>query len=133
MSSHPLWRPLFSQVLPIGLNGGWAKPSTGFAFNRSLQRVKQIADLVEKDPKRLPKLKFKDRFWLYDLLLLDLLDRKNGEGSRLFVRLFEKRQPQLILQFLDEKTSFLQELSIMSANRPSPFIKAFFRWLFKGF
>jgi hypothetical protein len=49
------------------------------------------------------------------------------------VRLFEKRQPQLILQFLDEKTSFLQELSIMSANRPIPFIKAFFRWLFKGF
>jgi len=133
MSSHPLWRPLSSRVLPIGLNGGWAKPSTGFAFNRSLQRVKQIADLVEKDPERLPKLKFKDRFWLYDLLLLDLLDRKNGAGSRLFVRLFEKRQPQLILQFLDEKTHFLQELSIMSANRPIPFIKAFFRWLFKGF
>jgi len=133
MSSHPLWRPLSSRVLPIGLNGGWAKPSTGFAFNRSLQRVKQIADYVEKNPDRLPRLRFKNRFWLYDLLLLELLDRNNGEGSKLFLRLFEKRKPQLILQFLDEKTNFLQELSIMSANRPIPFIKAFFRWLFKGF
>jgi lycopene beta-cyclase len=133
MSSHPLWRPLSSRVLPIGLNGGWAKPSTGFAFNRSLQRVKQIADYVEKNPDRLPRLRFKNRFWLYDLLLLDLLDRNNGEGSKLFLRLFEKRKPQLILQFLDEKTNFLQELSIMSANRPIPFIRAFFRWLFKGF
>jgi len=133
MSSHPLWRPLSSRVLPIGLNGGWAKPSTGFAFNRSLQRVKQIADCVEKDPERLPRLKFKNRFWLYDLLLLDLLDRNNGEGSKLFIRLFEKRKPQLILQFLDEKTNFSQDLSILAANRPIPFIKAFFRWLFKGF
>jgi len=133
MSPHPLWRPLSSRVLPIGLNGGWAKPSTGFAFNRSLQRVGQIVDRIEKDPERLPKLKFKNRFWFYDLLLLDLLNRKNGEGSKLFIRLFEKRKPQLILRFLDEKTSFIEELSIMSANRPIPFIKAFFRWLFKGF
>jgi lycopene beta-cyclase len=124
---------LSSRVLPIGLNGGWAKPSTGFAFNRSLQRVGQIVDRIEKDPERLPKLKFKNRFWFYDLLLLDLLNRKNGEGSKLFIRLFEKRKPQLILRFLDEKTSFIEELSIMSANRPIPFIKAFFRWLFKGF
>ena len=132
MSSHPLWRPLSSRVLPIGLNGGWAKPSTGFAFNRSLQRVRQIADYVESNPESLPRLKFKNRFWLYDLLLLDLLDRNNGEGSKLFLRLFEKCKPQLILRFLDEKTNFLEELLIMSANRPIPFIQSFFRWLFKG-
>jgi lycopene beta-cyclase len=119
-------------VLPIGLNGGWAKPSTGFAFNRSLQRVRRIVDYVESNPESLPRLKFKNRFWLYDLLLLDLLDRNNGEGSKLFLRLFEKRKPQLILRFLDEKTNFLEELLIMSANRPIPFIQSFFRWLFKG-
>ncbi|MDA0677977.1 MAG: lycopene cyclase family protein [Bacteroidetes bacterium] len=133
MSAHPLWKPLSSRVLPIGLNGGWAKASTGFAFNRTLSRAATLADQLSKKPNSLPKLHFKDRFWLYDLLLLDIIDRDNSKGAALFTRLFQKRNPKLILTFLDEKTHFLQELSIMAANRPLPFIKAFFRWAVKGF
>lgn len=132
MSCYPLWQTDSSRIIPIGLAAGWAKPSTGFTFDRTVVRVQRLVKALIKG-QSLNTVQQKDRFWFYDLLLLDILDQKNHLGASIFSRLFQKRKPQLILKFLGEKTHFLQELSIMAANKPWPFLMALFKRLLKGF
>ena len=132
MSCYPLWQKHSSRIIPIGLAAGWAKPSTGFTFDRTVVRVQRLVRALIKGHS-LDSVQQKDRFWFYDLLLLDILDQHNHLGASIFTRLFQRRKPQLILKFLGEKTHFFQELSIMAAIKPWPFLKAFFVRLLKGF
>jgi lycopene beta-cyclase len=48
----------------------------------------------------------KDKFWFYDLLLLDILSSKNELGSKIFSSMFKKGNSTVIFKFLDEETSF---------------------------
>jgi lycopene beta-cyclase len=49
------------------------------------------------------------------LLFLDVLLKYNAQGSKLFERMFAKNHPLTIFRFLDEKTTFLEELKILSS------------------
>lgn len=116
-------------ILNIGIAGGWAKPSTGYTFYNSTKKVKELAHYL-KSGKSLSKFSKKTRFWYYDLLLLDILQSDNYLGGSIFEAMFKKRKPQLILKFLDEETSFGEELKIIWACPKWPFIKALFKRLF---
>ncbi|MGD1945987.1 MAG: lycopene cyclase, partial [Croceivirga sp.] len=72
----------------------------------------------------------KSRFWFYDMLLPDILHSHNHLGASLFGKLFAKRRPQLIFKFLDEDTKFYEEVFIMAAPQPWPFIKALVKRFF---
>ncbi|MGW9684818.1 lycopene cyclase family protein [Flagellimonas sp. 2504JD1-5] len=117
------------RLIHIGIAGGWAKPSTGFTFYNTSKKVSALVEHLKKD-KPLSKFYKRDKFWYYDLLLLDILHRKNHLGSSIFESMFKKRKPQLILKFLDEETSLWEDLQIINACPKTPFIKALFRRLF---
>ena len=119
-----------NRVLKIGLAGGWAKASTGYTFFKSHKKVQQLVTHLKAEK---PLLKFsnKGRFWFYDLLLLDILQRSNHLGAAIFESLFKNRNPQLIFKFLDEETNFFEEVFIMAAPKPWPFIKALLLRVFK--
>jgi lycopene beta-cyclase len=75
----------------------------------------------------------KSRFRFYDLLFLDVLNRYNAHGSRLFTRMFKKNPPVRIFRFLDEKTNFIEELKIMASfsfTQKIWFLKALFMRIF---
>ena len=116
-------------VIAIGTAGGWSKPSTGFTFMNTVQNVVSLVSFL-KVHKPFTAFSTKKRFWYYDLLLLDILYRNNEKGHTIFEALFRHRSPQLILKFLEEKTSFWQDLLIISACPKRDFIKAMFRRLF---
>ncbi|MEN1784271.1 MAG: lycopene cyclase family protein [Bacteroidota bacterium] len=118
-----------NRTLKIGMAGGWTKASTGYTFYSSLKKVRQLVAHLKADK---PLLKFsrKNRFWFYDLLLLDILYKNNHLGQQIFESLFKVRKPQLIFKFLDEDTSFWEDLYIMAAPKPWPFIKALLGRLF---
>ena len=116
-------------IFQIGIAGGWAKPSTGFTFYNSTKKVKQLVSYL-KTGKSLSKFSKKTRFWYYDLLLLDILKKENSLGKSIFEALFKKRKPQLILKFLSEDTSFLEDLKIIWACPKLPFIKALAKRIF---
>ncbi len=113
----------------IGTAGGWAKPSTGYTFMSTSKKIPGLVDFI-KTGKDFRKLRFKNRFWYYDLLLLDILSGHNHLGQAIFESLFKNRSPQLIFKFLDEQTSFLEDLRFISGPRSMPFIKAIFKRLF---
>ena len=71
-----------------------------------------------------------DRFWFYDLLFLDVLATHNAYGHELFRMMFQKNTPEVIFKFLDEKTSFWEEIRIMISFPIPLFVKALWKRLF---
>ena len=113
----------------IGTAGGWAKPSTGYTFASTSRKIPVLVDYI-KSKKSLQNLNFKNRFWFYDMLFLDVLFKDNANGYQIFEALFKNRNPQLIFKFLDEQTSVWEDLKYIWACPKMPFIKALIRRLF---
>ena len=129
MTSFDFTKENTDRYLKIGVAGGWAKASTGYTFYSSVKKVQQLKAFL-KTKKPLSSFPKKNRFWFYDLLFLDVLYQNNHLGSEVFESMFRKCKTNDILQFLDEDTTFWQELKIIWACPKLPFIKALFRRLF---
>jgi len=123
MTCYDFTKANTKRILKIGMAGGWAKASTGYTFYRSVKKVKALVTHLKKE-RPLTTFDKKTRFWFYDLLLLDILAKNNQMGRAIFESLFKKRNPQLIFKFLDEDTRIWEEVYIMAAPQPWPFIKA---------
>lgn len=129
MSCYPFDKKNENRLFYIGTAGGWTKASTGFTFQKTLRKTNALVTYL-KSGKPLSHFEKRSRFWFYDLLFLDVLNRHNQLGSMLFSRMFEKIKPKLVFKFLDEKTNFLEELKILSSFPTHYFIKALFRRIF---
>ncbi len=116
-------------ILNIGTAGGWAKPSTGYTFVSTAKKIPQLINHLKAD-KPVFNLNFKNRFWYYDVLFLDVLHHDNGKGFYIFETLFKNRNAQLIFKFLDEETSVFEDIKFIWGCPKMPFIKALFRRIF---
>lgn len=113
----------------IGTAGGWAKPSTGYTFMSTARKIpKLVAHIKSGQP--LDKLSFKNKFWYYDLLFLDVLHQDNANGHIVFESLFQSRTPHQIFKFLDEETDIWEDLGTILASPKTPFTKALIKRLF---
>jgi len=117
-------------VFNIGTAGGWAKPSTGYTFASTAHKIPVLLAHL-KTGESLDKLSFKNRFWFYDLLFLDVLYKDNPNGHKIFETLFKNRNPQLIFKFLDEQTTFWEDIKYIWGCPKKPFIKALLGRLLK--
>ena len=132
MSCYPFHKDHNAGYLKIGTAGGWSKASTGFTFQNTLKKTTALVQFL-KTGKALDQFYRKNRFWLYDLVLLEVLATDNSQGKAIFEGLFRKRPAALVLKFLSEETHFLEELYIMSAAPILRFSKAFFKVLYREF
>jgi lycopene beta-cyclase len=80
-----------------------------------------------KSERSFKKFKLRNRFWFYDLLFIDVLYYKNHLGSILFENMFKKNKFKSIFRFLDNESSFTEELKIISSFPKWIFIKSFFK------
>ena len=119
-----------AKILHIGTAGGWTKPSTGYTFQRINEKTKELIDFLKKG-QPLSRFSRRNRFWYYDLLFIDVLARNNENGAKLFKRMFEKNSPEVIFNFLDEKSSFLQEFKIMRSFDIWQFVIALWKRIFQ--
>ncbi|NHN25658.1 lycopene cyclase [Flavobacterium jejuense] len=129
MTSYEFWKHNTKNIVNIGSAGGWTKASTGFTFKNATKKSKALVTFLQKDADFTQFYK-KDKFWLYDLLFIDVLFKNNALGSKVFSALFKKGNPILIFRFLDEETSFLEDLRVMWKCPKIPFMKALFRRIF---
>ena len=118
-----------NNVVRIGTAGGWSKASTGYTFYNTGKKTKALINHLKKG-RALNSFDKKRKFWYYDLLLLDILFKNNGRGQYVFETLFKNRPPQLIFKFLDEETSFWEDLKIISGCPKKEFIRAFLERIF---
>ncbi|RDY60028.1 lycopene cyclase family protein [Flagellimonas nanhaiensis] len=129
MTCYPFHQHNTANIINIGIAGGWAKPSTGFTFYNTSKQISMLVDFL-KTGKPLDIFYSKSRYWLYDLLLLDILYKHNHLGQSIFESMFKKRKASLILKFLGNETTFWEDLKIISACPKSPFLKALWNRLF---
>ena len=129
MTCYPFWKNNSKNIINIGSAGGWTKASTGYTFKNAAKKSKALVQFLtkENDFKKFHKT---DKFWFYDLLLLDILDQKNQLGSTIFSSMFEKGNSTVIFKFLDEETTFWEDLQVIWKCPKGLFIKAFFVRIF---
>ena len=68
------------------------------------------------------------KFRFYDSLFLDVLQRKNELGPSLFNIMYSKYPVQKIFSYLDEQTSFAEDLDIMVGFPWPPFLHSFVKY-----
>ncbi|KIC01858.1 lycopene cyclase [Flavobacterium sp. JRM] len=129
MTCYPFWKRNTNRVLNIGTAGGWTKASTGYTFKKSDKKSTQLVSFLETQTD-FRKFHKKSKFWFYDLLLLDILDRNNELGSAIFSDMFQKGNSALIFKFLDEETNLIEDVKVILKCPKMPFIKALFRVIF---
>ena len=130
MTLYPFWKNNTENILHIGSAGGWTKASTGYTFKNADKQSKKLIQFLEKNQTNLKKFHKKNKFWFYDLLLIDILNEKNHLGSSIFSSLFEKGNPQIIFKFLDEETSLFEDLQVIVRCPKTLFIKALLKRVF---
>jgi len=123
MSNYPFQKANQKAIMKIGTAGGHVKPSTGYAF-KNMEKVAQkiIANLKNNRPPA--KGILSKKYYLYDSLYLDILFNNNELGESLYIDMYNKNSIQQIFKFLDEETSFWEDLKIMWSFKFSPFLKA---------
>lgn len=129
MTCYPFWKNNSKNIIHIGSAGGWTKASTGYTFKNTTKKSQELVNFLEKETD-FTKFYKKNRFWFYDLLLLDILYKKNEKGSTIFSEMFRKASPQLIFKFLDEETTLSEDLKVIWACPKGLFIKALSKRLF---
>jgi len=132
MTCYKFWKNNSKNIIHIGTAGGWSKASTGFTFKNTTKKTAKLLEHI-KQHKPLPEFHKINKFWFYDLLLLDILSKKNHMGAYLFGKMFQKNAPKQILKFLDEDTSLAEDLQIQLKMPPINFIKALFQRVFGVF
>ena len=119
-------------VINIGTSGGYTKASTGYTFKNASKKSKALVQFL-KSESDFTKFHKKDKFWFYDLLLLDILSSKNELGSKIFSSMFKTGNSTVIFKFLDEETSFWEDVQVIWRCPKPIFIKAFLRQIFASF
>jgi lycopene beta-cyclase len=112
------------KILRIGTSGGFVKPSTGYSFLRTQHLlVDLVQNLVSNklNGQVIPENRFKS--WL-DKVFLQVLIDQNVAGNEVFEALFRKNSPQKMLRFLAEKTTWKEDLGLMTTVPMWPFLRA---------
>jgi len=132
MTCYPFWKHNTKNIIHIGSAGGWTKASTGYTFKNSLKKSKELVAYLQTglDFTKFHKI---TKFWFYDVLLIDILYDTNQYGKPIFNALFKNKNALLIFKFLDEETSFWEDLQVIWMCPKKLFIKALVKRIVKGF
>lgn len=129
MTCFPFWKNNSKNIVNIGSAGGWSKASTGYTFKNSVKKSKELVQFLQTqtDFTKFHKI---NKFWLYDLLLIDILYHTNQHGRAIFSSMFKTGKAALIFKFLDEETSFWEDVQVIWMCPKGLFIKALLKRVF---
>ena len=126
MTDYPFHKSNSKYVTKIGTAGGWVKASSGYSFKNTETKLQILIQNIKSGLRPSANL-FNKKFQFYDAIFLDVLESRNDLGESLFSKFYTKNNIQDNFKFLDEETSFLQELKIMFSLYHPQFIKSFFK------
>jgi len=123
---------LYQKHLKIGTSGGFVKSTTGYSFYRTQKFCQDLVSALEKGPSTslvIPVNPWK--IWLDEVFLNVLIDRKIA-GSKVFESLFYNNKPALLLKFLQEETSWKEDLRLMWSVPSFPFVRAALKTIYRS-
>lgn len=112
-----------SHVIRIGTSAGYVKASSGYAFTRTQHFTQELVRQLLTAGKPLPAQKTVRKVFkrLLDSTLLNVLLEKRHPGDEVFTRLYQRNPTPRLLAFMDEDTSFWDDLRTMSTVPLWPF------------
>jgi lycopene beta-cyclase len=131
MYDHP-FKTADKRIIYLGVAGGNAKASSGYAFRNIQKHTAAIVKLLV-DGKYPFYNNNRGRFQWYDSIFLGLLSGNKLSGKEIFSRLFKRNRPAGILKFLDNETSIGDEIGIFSTLQKRFFLMEAVRRLCKHF
>lgn len=128
MTNFPFSKESSEHITKIGTAGGWVKGSTGYSFKHTEKKVAKIISNLKQNNIPSKGLNNK-RHAFYDAVFLNVLKDNNDKGEWIFEQFYSKNTIETMFHFLDEESSFFEELKIMKSLFSVTFIKAFFKTL----
>ncbi|WP_162340404.1 lycopene cyclase family protein [Cyclobacterium salsum] len=129
MTTYAFSKIKHPNITHLGTLAGCSKPSTGYTFHTIQKHCASIVRALESKPDQASLLfNRKIRFSFYDNIILNIAKKWPHELPRVFFNLFEKNSGPEILRFLNEETSFIHELKLLSRLKFSIFIKSLLRF-----
>jgi lycopene beta-cyclase len=120
------------RIIHLGTAGGSTKASSGYTFQFIQKHTSEIVDNLLADKSPLIPFSYRDKmFNWYDRTLLDIMIKKELSGKYVFSLLFKKNNPETLLTFLGNESTFWQELKIMWSTPIFIFLPSGIRRLFK--
>jgi lycopene beta-cyclase len=129
MTNH-FFPPSTGNIIHIGTAGGQTKASTGYTFKFIQQHSDALTNALIKGQSLSVLKKVPGKFHFYDSVLLNVLSTGKVTGEKVFTDLFSKNDPGTIFRFLDNESTFTEDLRIISSLPVIPFLKAAIRQLF---
>ncbi len=113
-------------IIPIGIAGGQAKGSSGYAFYFIQQQTEAIVNslLVFGEPKKQGITLQQQKFRWFDKVLLRVLQEQLLPGHEVFAAIFKQNTPATILRFLNNESSLREDLQIMRSVPMRVFLPA---------
>jgi lycopene beta-cyclase len=102
-------------VIPFGVRGGAARPSTGYAFARIQARADEIAEGLNQGRAPVHPKCDGQITRAMDRLFLNVIRRRPDIGPALFMQLFENAGGARLERFLSGSTEWRDRLAIMAA------------------
>lgn len=102
------------RIYSIGVAGGNARPSSGYAFHRIQRQTSEIARaIVEKQT--IPRTVAPRRYNFLDAVFLETIVRNPQSAKDLFMRMFAAVEPDSLIRFLLDESSYSDDLTVISS------------------
>ena len=112
------------RVVHIGTAGGQTKGSSGYTFRFIQKHSAALVQSLLRQGHPFAVAGARKRFHFYDSVLLRILHHRKLEGHQVFEELFRRNEPQQIFKFLDNETTLLEDMRILSTLPIMPFTRA---------
>lgn len=111
------------RIINIGTAGGYTKASSGYTFQFIQKNTQDIVAKLRLGEDPNPVMNFREKmFEWYDRTLLEVLISKRLEGKVVFATMFKKLSPEMILRFLGNESTLLEEFKIIKSLPIPPFL-----------
>ena len=127
LTDYAFPRRVARRVMTIGTPGGRIKPTSGYAFARIQRDSAAIVDSLRRRGHPFDVPRDSRYFRLCDSLMLQLMSRRDDQMKSILITLIENNPIERVFRFLDEATSPLENLALMTSLPPTPFLKALAR------
>jgi lycopene beta-cyclase len=108
----------------IGVAGGSARPSSGYAFHRILRQTSRIARaIVQKEP--IPRNFDSLKYRFLDAVFLESIARHPKSAKEFFLQMFAGADADSLIRFLLDESSLRDDSAVISALPKIPFGVAF--------
>ena len=111
------------RIINIGTAGGYTKASSGYTFQFIQKNTQDIVAKLHQGENPNPVMSYREKmFEWYDRTLLEVLISKRLEGKLVFETMFNKLSPEMILKFLGNESTMIEEFKIIKSLPIKPFL-----------